>query len=116
MRVGGAHLHLCFDGSEPPATLHLENDGGVHHSHEGQGAMAEVEHQDMDVALADDVLVKKSGLDFDFLALIAAAVFLLYSLPQLLCRLSGIELLVPVAAHRAHLRPPLRGPPSFASR
>jgi hypothetical protein len=31
--VAGAHLHLCFDGLEPPATLHHLADGGDHQNH-----------------------------------------------------------------------------------
>src|SRR5689334_19310453 len=30
MPVSGAHLHLCFDGGEPPATFHPIEDGEAH--------------------------------------------------------------------------------------
>src|SRR5690349_13843461 len=56
MRVGGAHLHYCFDGSEPPVTLHVESHG-AHHSDPGVSASG---HADMDVALGVDALIKKS--------------------------------------------------------
>lgn len=41
----GAHLHLCFDGLEPPATLHHLTDGRDHLNHHGP----EQGHSDSDV-------------------------------------------------------------------
>jgi hypothetical protein len=38
VRIGGAHLHLCFDGSEPPISVHVgelsaqDEHGGIHHA------------------------------------------------------------------------------------
>jgi len=115
MRIGGAHLHLCLDGSEPPATLHLENDGGVHHAHESTADAGGIVHQDLDVALANDALVKKPGLDADLPELVVVTILLLYLLRQVLGSLFPADLRVLVTAHRAHLRPLLRGPPALAS-
>jgi len=47
MWVAGAHLHLCFDGLEPPVTLHQLADGGVHLDQHSP----EQEHSDSDVEL-----------------------------------------------------------------
>src|SRR5262249_8870193 len=30
MPVSGVHLHLCFDGSEPPSSVHFAEDGDSH--------------------------------------------------------------------------------------
>jgi hypothetical protein len=54
-RLGGTHLHLCFDGSEPPISLHVA-DAGDHHP--GESAP----HADQDVALGADLLVKKPAV------------------------------------------------------
>jgi hypothetical protein len=43
--LAGAHLHLCFDGLEAPATLHHLADGGDHLDHHGP----EGGHSDPDV-------------------------------------------------------------------
>lgn len=55
-RLGGAHLHLCLDGLEAPATVHVEDHTGQHHGEE-----AGPTHNDLDVPIATDALVKKSG-------------------------------------------------------
>lgn len=106
MRVGGAHLHLCFDGSEPPASLHFE-DAGHHPDHH-------VAHDDVDVSLLADALTKtgKLGLDLPLLLLAAFCLsFLLRASPQAFRRRAALDLRPPPA----HLRPLLRGPPAFAS-
>lgn len=45
--VAGAHLHLCFDGLEPPVALHHLADGGNHVQHHGP----EKQHSDADLDL-----------------------------------------------------------------
>lgn len=38
VRIGGAHLHLCFDGTEQPLSVHVgelsahDEHGGIHHA------------------------------------------------------------------------------------
>lgn len=105
MRLGGAHLHLCLDGSEPPISLHVA-DSGEHHPAETSTAP----HADQDVAIGADVLAKKSGGGFDLAALAFAIAFLLF----LAFRAPGIRpqaLALPLRSARTRLRPPLRGPP-----
>lgn len=104
MRVGGAHLHLCFDGSEPPTTLHMANDIGFHHPNDRS-------HSDVDVSVADDTLVKKADLSFDSPTLIAALFLVASFLPFVAASRPRFDSFLPVFAHRAHLRPLLRGPP-----
>lgn len=102
-RLGGTHLHLCFDGSEPPISLHVA-DAGDHHP--GESAP----HADQDVALGADLLVKKPAGGFDLGALAFAFTFLLL----IVFRAPGIRpeaLILPLRSARTRLRPPLRGPP-----
>lgn len=111
MRTGGAHLHYCFDGSEPPVSVHWQNDGEHHHAEHTAGA-AQVEHSDVDVLLSDDAPVKKSTIDLDLLALLLALPVLLSLLSILRSSAHGFESLIPFGAQRAFDRPPLRGPPA----
>jgi len=108
LRIGGAHAHYCFDGSEPPVTLHLSSDFGRHHSGESPSA---AEHADVDVSLATEALVKKSNPNLDLPALLAVFVGLSFLLLQ--PRQSPIPFysLLPIRARSLHIRPPLRGPP-----
>ncbi|MBC7982261.1 MAG: hypothetical protein H7Y02_00245, partial [Candidatus Obscuribacterales bacterium] len=112
MRVGGAHVHFCFDGSEPPASLHLDGDGGLHHlddHHDGSSAhdaVAGVQHSDLDVNLVTDVLLKKTG-GLDSLVLLFTFALTLFLFP-LIRRLLPSATLLPASSRRAHLRPPLR--------
>ena len=108
VRVGGAHLHLCFDGGEPPVSLHLM-DNGVHHGAPGMDAA----HQDADIAVAGEVLAKfaKLGLDLPVLLLAALLVWSLLQAPRQPA--PGYRNPLSVSTART-LRPPLRGPPSHS--
>jgi hypothetical protein len=109
-RAGGAHLHLCFDGSEPPVSFHAF-DIGMHHD-EPQNADP---HQDRDVGVLGQVLAKLLTLDLDLPPALVAAVIALFLVPaaRILPRSTA-----PGAALDAapFLRPPLRGPPAASSR
>lgn len=108
-RIGGAHLHLCFDGKEPPSTLHLF-DHGVHHGSSELNAP----HDDADVALAGDMLLKSPFDRIWPLALLFVAVLLL-RLPTR--RGSFIPLTSAIRLPPSpFVRPPLRGPPLPFSR
>jgi hypothetical protein len=110
MRVGGLHVHMCMDGSEPPLSFHVE-DSGIHHVDE---ADAGEEHADRDFGLATDVVVKKpfSGFDLTLAAAFCALLFLLLTRPREL-RPSHFQP-AKVRSARNRLRPPLRGPPRLA--
>ena len=105
-RLAGAHLHLCFDGSEPPLSYHVA-DSGIHHA---DGHDSGESHSDRDMLVADDLLAKKSTHDLD-----AAALWFVYAL--LLFLLAPARRIVPAAdtprlrSLFSWLRPPLRGPP-----
>ncbi len=106
VHVGGAHLHLCFDGSEPPSSLHLM-DSGLHHA----GPGADAGHQDVNLALAGEALtkLKLGSIDLDLPVLLIAAL-LVWSLLQ------APRHRVPVFSSAARiLWPPLRGPPLLTS-
>jgi len=50
-----AHVHLCFDGKEAPATIHLV-DGDTHaHDHEADGT-----HDDVDVDIPSSATIAKA--------------------------------------------------------
>lgn len=105
VHVSGVHLHLCRDGQEPPATMHLA-DAGNHDEHH---APADSEHSDVDVGL-DAGLAKaaKSLTDLPALAGPVADPFVLAAVHRAVWAPFG------PAQSRVHprfLRPPLRGPP-----
>lgn len=110
LRVGGLHVHMCFDGSEPPMSFHVE-DSGVHHLDEIAAGDA---HDDREMALASDLAVKKPYGDFDLSMLAAFCALLLFFIarPRELLPFSPLTVLVRSA--RTRLRPPLRGPPALA--
>ena len=104
-RVTGAHLHLCFDGSEPPLTLHTADSAHVdHHAGESQ------HHDDLDVEPIGDLLAKSAQLLM--LAVFATAI-LLFALLAPPWRLVTIDRdsLRPARPPPPFLRPPLRAPP-----
>ena len=103
-RLGGVHLHLCFDGQEPPATIHV-NDSDAH----DDAHHVDEHHTDQDVEMFEAVLAKSKG-SVDLPLLLGACLLLL--------------LLHPAGGHWPRdafyrvfqppphaLRPPLRGPP-----
>lgn len=106
VRIADAHAHLCRDGKEPQASLHLGN-CGVHPCDDGQSN----DHAgDENVQIGADVVLKKSptlehpwvpafvAFDFDLIAPRTNEIIL-------------DELLTMRVAAAARLRPPLRGPP-----
>lgn len=106
VRVSDTHLHLCFDGHEPPASVHFA-DASLHHDahHEGEG------HADKDVNLFHAAFVKKSGVDSDDLPLLAVVAILGLLIPAFLAPQSFGSPQIRAAGPRFYLRPPLRGPP-----
>ncbi len=107
VRASDTHLHLCFDGQEPPTTVHFA-DASVHHdeAHDGEN------HADKDFDPLVGLLLKHGGTDSD-LALPTCVVAAVLLLPP-------VSDAVPAAPHSLpadvgpplHLRPPLRGPPA----
>lgn len=107
-RVGGAHLHLCFDGSEPPASLHF-SDAGHHDDHHADEA-----HDDVDVSLIAEAAAKLGKLSLD-LPLLVTASLILFGL-WLAAQRPPSPYRGPRAASDPYsLRPPVRGPPRLIS-
>lgn len=105
VRVGGAHLHLCFDGSEPPVSFHAV-DLDPHHGSPDASTM----HEDADLAIGGDILAKQAKLAGSLVALLVLS-FLFAVLagrhhPLVCPRTAPARLRTPRL-----LRPYLRGPP-----
>lgn len=105
-RLADVHLHLCFDGQEPPSAVHVA-DGAVH----DDAHHIDKDHADRDVDMFDAVLLKKLADPSDALVAVFVAALLLSAV-------STRTLLVPLASEPPIdlrslllLRPPLRGPP-----
>ncbi len=108
VRASDTHLHLCFDGQEPPATVHFA-DASVHQDddhHEDQ------DHADKDVDPFIGALAKSDDGDGDIATFIIGSVLLAW-IPRALDE-PPTQWHSPYATAGPphHLRPPLRGPPA----
>ena len=102
-QVVGTHLHLCFDGHEPPASVQL--------GHPGADDM-DPDHQDQDVTVSGYVLIKSLDNAILLPALLGAAVLLfVLGIPRRLDFPPQFERAPIPASTGFRLRPPLRGPP-----
>ncbi len=98
----GAHGHLCFDGQEPPVSVHMEMMGehADHHATDEQ-------HVDADVDLSQPFLAKLTKIDLPLLITAALLLAVLFQKNSILVfRYSPTY-----STRRAGLRPPLRAPP-----
>lgn len=68
----GAHGHFCFDGQEPPISVHMHLDGHEVHDHHPDEV-----HQDADIELTPSALAKLSKIDLGLVLLAALALALL---------------------------------------
>lgn len=106
-RIAGIHLHLCFDGIEPPVSFHTM-DTEVHHADDG------ALHDDEDIELPSVTLAKavqhQSGAALLFVALSCLTLILV---PRRLI----FDWRTPVLLFTSSLllRPPTRGPPRLLS-
>ena len=105
-RVSGAHVHLCFDGTEPLVSVHAE-EGRLDFDHE----RSRRGHSDLEVSLSANTLVNK--------AFIAGTLPVAVSI-TIVCLLCGAFAASKIGRPRSSpvplswsflLRPPLRGPP-----
>jgi hypothetical protein len=99
----GAHGHLCFDGQEPPISVHMHT-LGEHTDH-----AIDEQHVDADIDLSQPLLAKLSKIDLPLL--IAAALLLTVWFEKTLVTISLYS--QSYSSRRAGLRPPLRAPPVF---
>jgi hypothetical protein len=98
----GVHGHYCFDGQEPPISIHLDNID-THVGHDADSA-----HVDMDIDLSQSVVAKLLKFDAT-LALLLVAIFVLLVLPQAPFSVSFSKACHP--RRIVGLRPPPRAPP-----
>lgn len=72
----GAHGHFCFDGQEPPISVHMHLDG-----HATQDHHPDEVHQDADIDISQSALAKMSKIDFGLILLAALALMLTLPTP-----------------------------------
>jgi hypothetical protein len=106
VRTADAHAHLCYDGKEPPVSIHLA-DGS---SHPCESGTSSGHTGDKDVQIASDVALKKAPSVDPW---ITAAIPFLF---QVVSSAGDPPLTANVPTPRVEtiyfLRPPLRGPPA----
>lgn len=98
---GGAHGHMCFDGQEPPITVHIHAVGD-HADHDSSE-----QHVDADVDLSQPLLTKFTKID---LPLLIAAAHLLAGVFEKISAFASRYSYIYVS-RIAGLHPPLRAPP-----
>jgi hypothetical protein len=103
-RLTGAHLHLCLDGSEPLAQLHVSDTAEVgHHPHE------DASHDDVDVDVLGEVVAKVAKVDTPGVALVAWCLALFFV--AVVLQPVRFTALTPPLRPPRFLRPLLRAPP-----
>ena len=104
--VAGAHVHLCFDGQEPPATLHHLAQGGDHLDHHSP----EEGHSDSDVEF-DTSLTRapKDGADTPASSASVVSAPAGASIMALVCQVDAPSSVRTASRFR---QPPLRAPPA----
>lgn len=99
----GAHGHLCFDGQEPPVTVHMELLGD--HPEHGDNER----HVDADLDVSQLLIVKLVKIDLPLLMVAALLLVLLFKQSSTLTvfyfRIFSSRLI--------GFRPPLRAPPAL---
>ena len=99
-----AHVHLCLDGQEPPAAVHLAD--GFNHQHD-HAAQTGQQHEDFDLDLSNQALAKTFKYDS------LPAIIPLMGWTPLLCS-STTATLVPDVVLEPHPPPLFSQPPSRA--
>lgn len=103
MSWSGVHGHFCFDGQEPPVSLHVDMlDGHTVHSQSEA-------HQDVDIEQSQSVLVKTFKLDL-FLPVLLTLVIVLQARGTTFIIQSITSTRI---RHSVGVRPPLRAPPAI---
>jgi hypothetical protein len=110
-----AHIHLCFDGQEPPASVHLSDASGHHDGVrpadqlDGFGHYSDdADHDDFDLDLANPVLAKTVKHD---VTPIAPMWLKGAPIAPATSEAPAFALERPSASTRTYLHPPLRAPP-----
>lgn len=102
--LSGMHGHYCFDGGEPPVSVHFDTVDGPDADHNASNKM----HIDVDNNPAQTNVIKSLTLDLPFLAL---ALFLVFAWPIVRGQ-SNYHSKTPSSwLTVTGFRPPLRAPP-----
>ena len=107
-QFSGAHLHLCFDGQEPPIQLHLLDANEGHDETEFSRP-----HSDEEIVLNGDSSTRNDSLQIDLPPTISGTLAAGLSRVTALAATLSFDAILPCAAHR-ELLPPPRGPPATA--
>lgn len=105
LRIGGAVSHYCFDGLEPPVSIHFDNLSG-HVEHADDVGHTDVEKQ----VLADNLLSKIFEVD-SMLVILALIVVMLFPLGN---AQSYSQLALYHPSRAKNFQPPLRAPPLYS--
>lgn len=100
----GAHLHLCFDGSEQPSSLHVLDGPGRDHN-----AAGSKNHHDVDVELTGQALAKTFKSDS-----LSPALPAFWTAPLVIRATSHalpVDAVISWTSSSRSFLPPLRGPP-----
>ncbi|MET0532853.1 MAG: hypothetical protein ABW171_01400 [Steroidobacter sp.] len=108
VRLSDTHLHLCFDGQEPPASVHLA-DASVHHDEDHGDESA---HADQDIDPFIGTVVKSDDDTQPLLAFIVGALLTIDLIPPDPAVPAFNREPLTVSDPPFYLRPPLRGPPA----
>lgn len=102
--LSGMHGHYCFDGAEPPISVHFDMMAGHDADHDALNEM----HVDVDNNPSQAIAIKIVKLDLPFLALALLLVFIW----PIVCGQSNYFSKTPSSwLTVTGLRPPLRAPP-----
>ncbi len=97
----GAHSHMCFDGQEPPVTVHIHAIGD-HADHDSSQY-----HLDADVSLDQPAPTHLLKIDFPLLVNTAFLVIVFYTESTQ----PVIDYASKIPSYLNGIRPPLRAPP-----
>jgi hypothetical protein len=106
-----AHLHYCFDGQEPPVSVHFGDGIDPGHEHEEHHDEDDSPHDDLDVEInrGDQALAKVFKLDHPDLASFPGW-SLIVAAPRISGTVASPEF--PHGPDPPHVRPQVRGPPA----
>jgi hypothetical protein len=108
VRLLGMHLHLCFDGAEPPSSMQAQ--AGHHICDPFAPCETHGPMQDVDIDVIGDMMIKAGKVLLDLPALVMAVVLFLIA-PRTGSAYQRASYQAPVSGSRPRLRPPLRAPP-----
>jgi hypothetical protein len=107
--ASGMHGHYCFDGQEPPVSVHFDVMDSHHAAHlDSHSAEHMDSHKDIDNPAPSISLLKLLNLD---LPLLIAALLLVFW-PRIIRQVYGVAQPPSCWITLTGLRPPLRAPPA----